>query len=277
MKPEIKKAAGVAGSVVILGSMSVGVPLALAQADDGQATSPSAAATAQAEGRAVDHAEEARVMGEFAFSQGEVTPTATIAKALAKAPQYLCAGQALESAPSAKAAVGEVGDWAITVDGAVQTSFTATIDEIRSSSAVQKLVMGCSCSGNPADGQASVNAEVTGAAVTVLLNAAVPTAEANTVVFGSADGYEVALPLSYIMQRYCPIVFAVNGSPLAESVGGTNQLWLGGTSARYFARDIVSITLEERETPPPAPGSDAAEDEYANLPNIGIAFGGTVA
>lgn len=69
----------------------------------------------------------------------------------------------------------------------------------------------------------------------------------------------------------------VNGSPIAESAGGTNQLWLGSTSARYFARDITGITLEKRQTPPPAPGSDEADDEYANLPNVGVYFGGEIA
>ncbi len=98
----------------------------------------------------------------------------------------------------------------------------------------------------------------------------------NTVVFGSADGYEVALPLDYVFNRYAPIVFDVNGAPLAESMGGVNQLWLGSTSARYFARDIVSITLESRQTPPPKPGSAEAEDAYANLPNVGVFYGGTV-
>ena len=69
----------------------------------------------------------------------------------------------------------------------------------------------------------------------------------------------------------------VNGSPIAQSAGGTNQLWLGSTSARYFARDITGITLEKRQTPPPAPGSDEADDEYANLPNVGVYFGGEIA
>ena len=104
-----------------------------------------------------------------------------------------------------------------------------------------------------------------------------PDENANTIVFTSADGYEVALPLSYVQMRYCPVVFDVNGAPLAESVGGTNQLWLGSTSANYFARDVVAITLEERETPPPSPTSDEAREAYANLPNVGVLLGGDVA
>ena len=95
-------------------------------------------------------------------------------------------------------------------------------------------------------------------------------------MFTSADGYEVSLPLDYVNRRYCPIVFDVNGAPIAEVVGGSNQLWLGATSANYFARDIVTITLEERQTPPPSPSSEEARSAYQNLPNVGILFGGDV-
>lgn len=59
----------------------------------------------------------------------------------------------------------------------------------------------------------------------------------------------------YVTERYCPIVFDINGEPIPEVIGGSNQLWLGATSANYFARDIVSIALEERETPAPSPSS----------------------
>lgn len=84
-------------------------------------------------------------------------------------------------------------------------------------------------------------------------------------------------PLSYVLQHYCPIVFDVNGSPIAESMGGVNQLWLGSTSARYFARDIVSITVEQRDEVPAAPGAGDAADASVNLPNVGVFFGGEVA
>ena len=152
-----------------------------------------------------------------------------------------------------------------------------TIAELQEDPAAQTVLMGCSCAGNPADGRATVNAEVTGVSVKALIQKAGRTLDANTVVFTSADGYEVALPLDYVVNRYCPIVFDVAGSPIAESVGGANQLWLGSTSARYFARNIVSITVEARDVVPAAPGTDAADDDYANLPNIGVDFGGEVA
>ena len=72
-------------------------------------------------------------------------------------------------------------------------------------------------------------------------------------------------------------LFGVNDSPIARTVGGANQLWLGSTSARYFAKNIVSITVETRDEAPAAPGSEEAGDTYANLPNVGVFFGGDVA
>lgn len=59
-------------------------------------------------------------------------------------------------------------------------------------------------------------------------------------------------------------------------MGGVNQLWLGFTSARYFARDIVSITVESRDEVPAAPSEGDAAEASANLPNVGVFFGGEV-
>lgn len=210
------------------------------------------------------------VVGEFAYTQDEVTPNETIKKNLGEASQYLCgADVATEGRQAAE-------DWVITVGGAVEHEFSATFEELAQSEEAQTQIMGCSCAGNPADGRASVNAEVTGIPLRAIFDMAQPTDNANTAIVTSADGYKIALPLDYLTMRGGMLVFDVNGAPLAQSVGGTNQLWLGSTAASYFARDVVSITFEERQTPPPSPNSDEARESYGNLPNIGIVFGGEV-
>ena len=260
------------GSALALAGLGMGAVAAFATAD-----APAVPATPAAEAPAVESAsafqtvEASEVQGTFAYTQSEVTPIETIARALGDAPDYLCGNQG--------GTLTDVSaeDWSIAVGGDVENPYSATVAELQDDPEVQSVLMGCSCQGNPADGNASVNALVTGVAVNILLDKAGVAEDANTVVFTSADGYEVALPLRYVTQRYCPIVFDVDGSPIAESVGGTNQLWLGSTSARYFARDIVSITVESRQTPPPDPGSEEAGDAYANLPNVGVSFGGEVA
>ena len=207
------------------------------------------------------------VEGDFAYTQTEVDSLDTI-KANIGGTKYLC-GSNVDLVPTAPE------NWTLKVTGAVNQEVEATFEELCATTEVQSTLMGCSCAGNPVDGRASVNAEITGIPLMALLSMAGVESGANTVVFSSADGYEVALPLTYVTQRYCPIVFAVNGADLAESVGGTNQLWLGATSAKYFARDITTITLEQRDVVPAAPGAEE-DDATANLPNVGVFFGGEV-
>ena len=211
------------------------------------------------------------VEGEFAYTQSAISTNEEIKNNIG-ASQYLCGAR-----PVGDASEISVSDWQISVGGAVSNSYTATFDELVKTKPIQQLLLGCACAGNPSDGKASANAEITGISVLTLIDMAQMEDGVNTVVFTSADGYEVALPLSYIATRYCPLVFDVNGAPIAESMGGVNQLWLGSTSANYFARDVVAITLEKRETPPANPNSDEAREAYENLPNVGVMLGGEVA
>ena len=134
--------------------------------------------------------------------------------------------------------------------------------------------MGCSCAGNPADGRATANAAVTGVSVFDLLEAAGGvSSEANAITFVSSEGYEVTLPLSYVLQRASMIVYQLNGEPLSASVGGTNQLWLGSTSARYFASDVVEVRVTCEDEAPAIPGSPASGDHASNVPNVSVTVG----
>ena len=272
MNEQTQKITGVATSALTLATMGVSMVAALpANADAVPVPQPAAEKNLQAAGAPV--VKPSQVAGTFAFTQGEVTPLDQIARSMGSADKYLCGAQAVTSDAGTLA---EVGTWTISIGGAVAHPYDATIEQMVDEER-QTVVLGCSCAGNPADGIASVNAQVTGVPVTELLRHADPLEGANTIVLASADGYEVALPLSYVLQHYCPIVFDVNGSPIAESMGGVNQLWLGSTSARYFSRDIVSITVEQRNEVPAAPGAGDAADASANLPNVGMFFGGEAA
>lgn len=260
---------------VVIGTSSLlaltgmgGVALA-AQPSDVPQDSSEAAASHEVS-TSSDIIRHACVDGQFTYNQTEVASNEVIQKNLGNASQHLCGARPVGE-PTVAAE-----DWAIEIKGAVENSFTTTYGELVQTEEVQSLLMGCACAGNPADGQASANAEVFGISVLTIIEMAKPDAQANTIVFASEDGYEIALPLSYVKQRYCPLVFGINGAPLAESMGGVNQLWLGSTAASYFARDVVSITLENRQTPPPSPNSDEAREAYVNLPNVGVLLGGDV-
>lgn len=272
MNEQTQKITGVATSALMLATVGAGMAAALPSgADAAPAPQPAAEKNLQPAGASV--VKPSQVAGTFAFTQGEVTPLDQIARSMGSADQHLCGAKAVTSDAGALA---EVGTRTISIGGAVAHPYDATVEEMIDEES-QTMVLGCSYAGNPADGIASVNAQVTGVPVTELLRHADPLEGANTIVFVSADGYEVAPPLSYVLQHYCPIVFDVNGSPIAESMGGVNQLWLGSMSARYFARDIVSITVEQRDEVPAAPGANDAAGASANLPNVGVFFGGEVA
>lgn len=271
MKTATKKTAALSASVLMAMGGIGGTFLAAAPADAQETQDPLPEARTDEAVTETGIVSPDVVEGHFTYTQGLVSSNAYIAKVLGDASKYLCGGQSA-------VATGDVSaeEWKIFVGGAVKNQEVLSLTEFSESGFAHSLVMGCSCSGNPVDGAASVDAEVTGMPISDLMEMVEPAAEANTVVFTSADGYQIALPLSYVTQHYSAIVFAVNGADLAESVGGVNQLWLGSTPASYFARDIISVNFEVRQTPPPSPTSDEARAELQNLPNIGVLYGGDV-
>ena len=277
MSATSKKMAVAAGAGVALIAAGAAGSLALAAAQTVDAQTGAVACAQEVSATQVKTANCVtvdKVEGSFAFTQTEVAGNEYLAQNFAEGSKYLC------GAKGASSEQVQAQDWAITVEGAVENGYTATIDELAESPAVQNVIMGCSCLGNPADGRAAANALVNGVSALVLVQMANPSADANTVVFISDDGYQVALPLTYLESHYCPIVFDVNGSPIADSMGGANQLWLGSTPASYFIRNVSSITLEARDAAdvPASPSSDEARAEYAaNLPNVGMLLGGQVA
>lgn len=273
-----KKIAGAAGSALLLASMGATGAVALAdEAPEGAAAVDAPAASVEAE-RGVSAATRSlsAVEGTFSFTQGDVTPASTIVRAFSNAAAYLCGSAFTGAMPAADNVEGDPLSWNISVGGDVQNAFTAPLGELEEEGEAH-MIMGCSCAGNPEDGLASVNAEVKGVTIAYILEQAGADADANTIVFTSADGYEVALPLSYVAQRASMIVYDVNGAELGDTIGGTNQLWLGSTSARYFVRNVEKIAVETRDEAPAAPGSPEAGDTYANVPNISMTYGGAAA
>ena len=265
-----KIAAGMGSAILIAGVAGAAVATT---PNEASADAGAQQAVVASESQAGQIVTAEKVEGAFSFTQTEVSGNDWIWRNLAEGSQYLCGARAAGGAVETAAA-----DWTLSVSGDVAHEYCAPFGEIAKADAVQAVIMGCSCLGNPADGLSAANALVTGISAAILVDMAQPAADANTVVFTSADGYEVALPLSYIKTHYCPIVFDVNGSKIAESMGGTNQLWLGSTPASYFVRDVVAISVETRGEAPVSPTSDEARATYAaNLPNVGILLGGEIA
>lgn len=265
MEDKAKKFVAVTGSVLML--TTVGVGSAVAVEGDGGPSAGIAAAEENAQD-APGKASADVVEGVFSYTQGDVSPTSVLKEKFATAAKYLCGSGLVDSASESVAPE----DWTIAVNGDVENAYSATLEEM-SEKGTAKITMMCSCAGNPAGGTAVADADALGVSISSIMQEAQVFDTANTAVFKSADGYEIALPLSYITQKFSIIAYDINGEPVANSMGGSNQLWLGATAASYFARDVTEITFETRETPPPRPGSAEAGDTYANVPNVCVTQG----
>ncbi|WP_302391677.1 molybdopterin-dependent oxidoreductase [Eggerthella sinensis] len=274
-----KKLAGLVAGGALVVSAAPAAQLALASEQPALDGGGAACAVQAGEDLGAAVSEQMRVsienvQGTFAWNQGVTADNATLSQTLYQGSKYLCGAQGVEGM-SEEDASGERASServpsvrSIRVTGDVSHAFTASVDDFVKKAPVQK-VMGCTCSGNPADGRASANAEVGGFQLAALINEADPLEGANTITFTSADGYEVALPLKYVTQRYCLVVTTVNGEDTAQAIGCANQLWLGSTAARAYARDVVAISITKEAEPPAAPG--ASPD--ANVPNVGVTKG----
>lgn len=271
------------GAVALAGAAVAGFALvsagtvASAQAAQPVSADNDAAAEKPCDARGVSAAAArqmpASVAGSFAWTQAEVTPTADLARNVYGATDVLCgsadvAGQLAGGAQAS--AAPEIASIAVTGD--VENELVAGVDQLCDEAPV-KVTMGCSCAGNPSNGRASGNAAIEGFELSALIAAAQPAENANAITFVCADGYEVAMPLRYALQHYSVVATALNGESCADAVGCANQLFVGGSSARAFARNIVEVRITAEDEVPAVPG--AASD--ANLPNASVLAGAEVA
>ena len=217
---------------------------------------------AQAGERASVYVQADAAEGTFEWNQTTITPNEVIRKVFRNAVHALC-GTTIDFAEDNPL------QWKLTVSGDVDKAFTASVDELAQEQAVRK-VMTCSCGGNPSDGKAIITADVKGIPLTHLIGRAAAHSDVNTVTFISADGTEVAMPLAYVRGHHGVISYEINGEDLSASVGGNNQLWLAGTPANFFVRDIVEIRVTKEEVIPENPGE---EKEHPNSPNVGLLSG----
>lgn len=201
----------------------------------------------------------APVYGEFSYDQQTLTPNSVIRSTFRGATATLCGA-------TTDLVVDNPLGWKISVTGDVEQAFSLPVDELASEDSVRQ-VMTCTCGGNPADGRASITAEVKGIPVPYLLERAETLPGANTLTFVSSDGTEVSMPLGYVVGRHAVISYQVNGEDLSASVGGNNQLWMTSTPASYFVRDVVEVLITAEEEAPATPG---AGFDYPNSPNVGI-------
>lgn len=261
-----KRFGTVAVSAIAVTSMMGGAAVGFA------ATAPDAEDTQAAAAQTVEDAAVVavdKVEGTFAFNQTDLSSISEIRRAIGQSARYLCGSQfGFDNAD-----VTDAREWRLAIGGSVDEAWAGTVGELTDTVGEVRIAMGCACMGNPVGGFATISAEVTGVSIRSIMELVQPASGTNTVVFTSSDGYEVALPLAYVYSRPSVVAYAINGATMEEASGGTNQLWVGTTAAKYYARDVVKITFEQREVAPPTPGTPEAGDMYANAPAIGVTKG----
>lgn len=252
-------AAAMSAAMIFTGTLPAAASTLDSSEPDTDATSPAAEQDENIYAQIEDAIKADMVEGTFSWDQNSITPNSEIQKVFANASSTLCGAHSQSYDVSAE-------DWTITVSGDVANEYTATVDSLAKESS-EEQTMTCTCGGNPADGRATITAKVTGLSVNYLVKRAAAQTGVNTITFTSADGTQVSMPLAYVVGHHGVVSFEINDEDLSQSVGGFNQLWIKGTSANYFVRDITAISVTKEDEVPPNPGETM---EYPNSPNVGL-------
>ena len=199
--------------------------------------------------KAIEFIAVPNVEGAFAFDQNVISPSDKAFNLLGTVMTGVCAKPDFVFEEGYE----DLGTHYINVSGHMKESYTVTLEEMEGDE--ETTVMSCSC----ATGTAVINAEVGGIPLSSILQLAELEEGANTVTVRGSDGYGIAMPLSFALDKEAMIVYRVNGEdlPAYEST----QMWIPGTVAKYFTRDVVEIEVTAEDE---VPAVIEAEAEYRN-------------
>ena len=180
----------------------------------------------------------ANVKGDFAFDQAVMTPADDVFSLFGTVATSICAKPGF--------ALGNLSqeDHYVNVGGKVQKAHSFSIEDIKQMAKESNHSV-CSCG----SGNAVAQIEVTGIPVSLLVEMAEIDVDVNTITIKSADGYGIAMPLSYVLEHEALLVYQINGQDIPEEEGSL-QLFMPATVAKYFTRQVAEIELTaEAEVP----------------------------
>jgi len=136
------------------------------------------------------------------------------------------------------------GDWQLTVDGAVATPLSLTLDDLMSYPAVTQMAT-LECMGNPFTPLILVgNANWTGVPLHTILEAVDPLSGAQSIIFHCVDGYRVHFSLAEVLQRSNDLLaYSMNGVTLPVEQGYPVRLVLPGNTGTTWAQWIERIEI----------------------------------
>ena len=248
-----KMMSGLAGATLLLSGCAATVPAEVPEAP--QAAPEVAEEVLEINGYKLETIEHgaiaynkvANVKGDFSWDQNVISPSNHIFNIYGTALTGACAKPAF----AFEAGKEDVGEYYINVSGSLKHSMSITLADLEDQE--ETTIMGCAC----ATGNVVVNAEVSGIPLSSILQLAELEDGANTVTVRGSDGYGIPMPLTYALEKNAMIVYKVNGEALPE--GQKSQLWMPGTVAKYFTRDILDIEVTAEEE---VPEVITAGDEY---------------
>lgn len=183
MKKNMKLISGLTGAACLLSSMAV---------------AEEAAAVTVSERAEETFAKVANVQGEFAFAQDTLTPPDEVFNLFGTAATYACAKPGFALNPSTRE------EHYINVGGKVKKNFTISAEQLAKMES-QKRDLVCTCAMSPSAAMASVR----GVRVADLLAMADVEADANTITMKDAQGYGLAMPLSYVLEKDALLVYEI--------------------------------------------------------------------
>ena len=191
-----------------------------------------AAIPALQEREAETYAKIANVKGDFHFHQDVLTPADEVFNLFGTVATAACAkpGFAFEGIQSE--------DYYVNVKGTVKKAYSLTLEQITAKESKEEILK-CSC----LSGMAIAQAGVKGVKVSDILEMAEIEEGTNTVTFKSADGYGLAMPLQYVLDKEALLVYEIGGTELTAENGGQLQVWMPDTVAKYFTRQVTEIEL----------------------------------
>lgn len=210
------------------------------------------------------HVQTDQVVGDFSFTQNELSSVEDIVGTFRKTTSVLCS--------STYKQVEDTANWQVEVGGDVLHEFSASLAELAPEHATSSIIT-CACSNNGAGGNAIINAKATGITIASLAAQAGILPDVNAVRFTAADGTVSTLPLTYLITHGALIAYSLNDEDLSQSVGSANQLWIDASAGKYFTRDIQSVEFLALDEVPAEPSLETTDYEYANRPNVGMQIG----
>lgn len=262
-KKGLKIASGIAGAACLLSGCAPAAvaPVVEAAPEADVAAAPEAEAQKET-GVVIEEREQeaytkvANVQGAFAFSQDVLTPPDEVFNLFGTAATYACAKPGF--------AFDEVDrqEYYINVSGNIKKACTVGIAELEKLESVERNMV-CTCAMSVTAAQASVR----GVRVADVISMADLEDGVNTITMKDADGYGIAMPLSYVLEKDALLVYEIGDVPLTTSQGAPMQVWMPDTVAKYFTRQVTEIELTAQAEVPEVEGPEDAYRAKINVVN----------